>query len=359
MQGLKALDNPHKGIRAEIDIEQRTLCALCQNALVGHQQVVHRLLAIDNIELFEILDTLEPLLLAGAGGVARVHHRIFNAQQLTDLNGAHGGSHQSIQLFPVAIQGIAAGRMGLHKLHAELLRFFFQFPNGLLPAVLHVGAVGRQGVDTQVDIAKSRLVELAECEELFAHPLHPYTRALLHSMPQLGVKGHNLFSIQGTPPNLFNAMGSFGTVFGLLFMICVFFAGFTSILGGSEALVATICDSRGWGRKKAATVIVVAQYLFSILFTLSFGSGAIAQIKVMGLGLFDFSDFIASLCMGLGALLMAVYVIRRWGFKKFQEEANAGATGAIRVYNWMKPYICIVFPVLLVVVIYWVVRMYV
>ena len=162
-----------------------------------------------------------------------------------------------------------------------------------------------------------------------------------------------------TLPQLFNAMGSFGTIFGALFMICVFFAGFTSILGGSEALVATICDSRGWGRKKAATVIVVAQYLFSILFTLSFGSGAIAQIKVMGLGLFDFSDFIASLCMGLGALLMVVYVIRRWGFQKFQEEANAGATGVIRVYNWMKPYICIVFPVLLVVVIYWVVRMYI
>jgi NSS family neurotransmitter:Na+ symporter len=162
-----------------------------------------------------------------------------------------------------------------------------------------------------------------------------------------------------TLPQLFNAMGSFGTIFGALFMICVFFAGFTSILGGSEALVATICDSKGWGRKKAATVIVVAQYLFSILFTLSFGSGAIAQIKVMGLGLFDFSDFIASLCMGLGALLMVVYVIRRWGFKKFQEEANAGSTGVIRVYNWMKPYICIVFPILLVVVIYWVVRMYV
>ena len=63
--------------------------------------------------------------------------------------------------------------------------------------------------------------------------------------------------------------------------------------------------------------------------------------------------------MGLGALLMVVYVIRRWGFKKFQEEANAGATGKIRVYNWMKPYICVIFPILLVVVIYWVIRMYV
>ncbi len=33
-------------------------------------------------------------------------------------------------------------------------------------------------------IHKGRLVELAECEKLFAHPLHPYTRALLSAIPQ-------------------------------------------------------------------------------------------------------------------------------------------------------------------------------
>ena len=32
-------------------------------------------------------------------------------------------------------------------------------------------------------IHKGRLVELAESEELFAHPLHPYTRALLSAIP--------------------------------------------------------------------------------------------------------------------------------------------------------------------------------
>lgn len=33
-------------------------------------------------------------------------------------------------------------------------------------------------------ISKGRLVELAECEELFRHPLHPYTKALLSVVPQ-------------------------------------------------------------------------------------------------------------------------------------------------------------------------------
>ena len=42
------------------------------------------------------------------------------------------------------------------------------------------------------------------CEEVFYDPRHPYTWALLSSLPQLGVKGEPLFSIQGTPPNLFH-----------------------------------------------------------------------------------------------------------------------------------------------------------
>lgn len=161
-----------------------------------------------------------------------------------------------------------------------------------------------------------------------------------------------------TLPQLFNAMGSFGTVFGLLFMICVFFAGFTSILGGSEALVAVICDSGKIGRKKASAIIVIAQYLLGILFTLSFGSGAVSKIKIAGLGLFDFADFVSSLFLCLGAVAMLAYVLFRWKFKKFKEEANEGATGKIRVYDWMKPYFCYIYPIILLIVVYWIIRMY-
>ena len=48
------------------------------------------------------------------------------------------------------------------------------------------------------------IVEVDTCEEVFYDPRHPYTWALLSSLPQLGVKGEPLFSIQGTPPNLFH-----------------------------------------------------------------------------------------------------------------------------------------------------------
>ena len=47
------------------------------------------------------------------------------------------------------------------------------------------------------------IVEIGLCEEVFYHPKHPYTWALLSSLPQMGVKGEPLYSIHGTPPNLF------------------------------------------------------------------------------------------------------------------------------------------------------------
>jgi oligopeptide transport system ATP-binding protein len=48
-----------------------------------------------------------------------------------------------------------------------------------------------------------QIVESGSAEEVFYDPRHPYTWALLSSLPQLGVKGQPLYSISGTPPNLF------------------------------------------------------------------------------------------------------------------------------------------------------------
>ncbi len=47
------------------------------------------------------------------------------------------------------------------------------------------------------------IVEIGLAREVFYDARHPYTWALLSSLPQLGVRGEKLFSIQGTPPSLF------------------------------------------------------------------------------------------------------------------------------------------------------------
>ena len=48
-----------------------------------------------------------------------------------------------------------------------------------------------------------QIVEIGMAEEIFHDAWHPYTWALLSALPQLGVKGEKLPTIDGTPPNLF------------------------------------------------------------------------------------------------------------------------------------------------------------
>lgn len=49
-----------------------------------------------------------------------------------------------------------------------------------------------------------QVVELGTVEEVFYDPRHPYTWALLSSLPQLAQKNTTLYSITGTPPSLYN-----------------------------------------------------------------------------------------------------------------------------------------------------------
>jgi len=48
-----------------------------------------------------------------------------------------------------------------------------------------------------------QVIEEGRVDEVFYDPRCPYTWALLASLPQLGVKGEELYSIKGTPPSAF------------------------------------------------------------------------------------------------------------------------------------------------------------
>ena len=48
-----------------------------------------------------------------------------------------------------------------------------------------------------------QIIESGTVREIFKNPAHPYTLALLRSLPQLGVKGQELYSIPGAPPSLY------------------------------------------------------------------------------------------------------------------------------------------------------------
>ena len=49
-----------------------------------------------------------------------------------------------------------------------------------------------------------QIIELGTVEEVFYDPRHPYTWALLSSLPQLAQRNTKLYSITGTPPSLYN-----------------------------------------------------------------------------------------------------------------------------------------------------------
>lgn len=55
-------------------------------------------------------------------------------------------------------------------------------------------------------IYSGQIVEIGTSEEIFYDPRHPYTWALLSSLPQLAQKNTTLFSINGTPPSLYNSI---------------------------------------------------------------------------------------------------------------------------------------------------------
>ena len=51
-----------------------------------------------------------------------------------------------------------------------------------------------------------QIVEQGTVEEVFYDPRHPYTWALLSSLPQLAQRNTKLYSITGTPPSLYNSI---------------------------------------------------------------------------------------------------------------------------------------------------------
>ena len=51
-----------------------------------------------------------------------------------------------------------------------------------------------------------QIVELGTVEDVFYDPRHPYTWAMLSSLPQLAQRNATLYSITGTPPSLYNSI---------------------------------------------------------------------------------------------------------------------------------------------------------
>lgn len=74
---------------------------------------------------------------------------------------------------------------------------------GLILITHDLGVVA-EVADRIVVMYAGRIVESADAHSLYEQPGHPYTEGLMRSIPRLDLKGQELDSIKGLPPNLMN-----------------------------------------------------------------------------------------------------------------------------------------------------------
>ncbi len=91
-------------------------------------------------------------------------------------------------------------------IQAQILKLIKEIQTELKMSVIYIthdlGVVANVADRVAVMYA-GQIVEYGLSHEIFKEAKHPYTKALLLSLPQLGIKGKELYSIKGTPPNLY------------------------------------------------------------------------------------------------------------------------------------------------------------
>jgi NSS family neurotransmitter:Na+ symporter len=131
-------------------------------------------------------------------------------------------------------------------------------------------------------------------------------------------------------------MGSLGTVFGILFFICLVFAGLTSCVSLTEAFSAAVIDKTGFSRKKIVTLAVLGGYLISIFYA----TGA-------GLYFLDIIDaFINSYSIVVVGLLQSIIVGWFIGAHVIREHTNS--VSLFSVGKWWEIMIKFVTPTVLI-----------
>lgn len=149
-----------------------------------------------------------------------------------------------------------------------------------------------------------------------------------------------------TLPKVFNHMAG-GRFIGIIFFVLVFFAALTSAIALMEACVSILQNWLKCSRK--AIIIGITIFVLILGSIVSLGFGPLDMIKLLGMGLLDFFDFISnSILMPLVAIFSCIFV----GFvikpKTIIDEVEHTDTfKAKRFYTVMVKYIA---PVLIVAI---------
>ncbi len=96
--------------------------------------------------------------------------------------------------------------------YLNLLKEIQQRDNVAMIFITHDFGIVAKMCDRVAVMYAGRIVESADVKTIFDHHLHPYTFALLHSVPNMNEKVDRLYTIDGQPPSLLNI--SSGCAFG-------------------------------------------------------------------------------------------------------------------------------------------------
>jgi len=158
--------------------------------------------------------------------------------------------------------------------------------------------------------------------------------------------GPNLIFV--TLPNIFNHI-PLGRLWGSLFFVFMSFAAFSTIIAVFENIIACCIDLFGWKRKKACLINAVILFVLSIPCALGFNVWS--GFSIAGKGIMDLEDFaVSNLLLPLGSLIYVLFCVTRygWGFNQFVAEANEGK--GLKIAKWMRLYMTLVIPLLIIVI---------
>ena len=144
-----------------------------------------------------------------------------------------------------------------------------------------------------------------------------------------------------TMPYVFDQMAG-GTIWGTLFFLLLFAAGWSSVLGLYEGCASVIGEAFGWGRKKALLIMTIIMILLTALTV--FSTTSLANVTPLGMDLFTFLDFVAMLItLPIGAIILSIFVGTKF-WDKYVEHAAVGAK-YFGIPKFLKFWYIIVLPI--------------
>lgn len=149
-----------------------------------------------------------------------------------------------------------------------------------------------------------------------------------------------------TLPKVFDGM-KMGSIVGAIFFILVAFAALTSAISLMEAINSIVMEKFKIGRVKSCIIIFIGSLIISV--PSSLGYGIWSNVKIIGMQMLDFFDFISNAVLmpivALGTCLFVGYVVKP---KAIEEEVEISEKfKSKKLYNVLIKYVS---PILIVLI---------